>query len=61
MKKKTVKKLVLAKETVRSLDPVRLRSLAGGYSAEWTCQYQTNGFGCYEPQSRHTNCFLCAP
>lgn len=56
MKKKTLKKLELSKETVRSLDPGRLRSLAGGYSVDWTCQCQTNGFGCYEPQTRNIHC-----
>jgi len=32
MKKKTTKKLVLAKETVRDLEKAELRNVAGGYS-----------------------------
>lgn len=34
--KKTVKKLKLAKETVRSLTQTQLRNLAGG-TTYWTC------------------------
>jgi hypothetical protein len=35
--KKQVKKLVLAKETVRSLATFDLRDVAGGYTASATC------------------------
>lgn len=39
MKKKTVKKLVLAKETVRNLEKGELVGVEGGLSANTDCTY----------------------
>lgn len=63
--KKTTKKLVLSKETVRDL--IARTHVVGGVtntgcagetsaSCDWTCQCQSNEFACWEPQTRNANC-----
>ena len=62
MKKKTVKKLVLSKETVRSLEVVTLNGVVGGSALPmFACGSATCGGGSCdicdpEPISANTNC-----
>ena len=60
MKKKSVKKLVLAKETVMNLGASGLSLVAGGFtnggcseeisaSCEWSCACHSNEGVCHEP------------
>ena len=53
--KKKAKKLVLAKETVRSLSRVDLRNVAGGTYLTWTC-WSTPEYTCqneFDPMHSH--------
>jgi hypothetical protein len=56
--KKTTKKLVLAKETVRSLSRVDLRSVAGATYITWPC-WSTPEYTCQEDFTPYTYSSAC--
>ena len=47
MKKKTVKKLALAKETLQGLDSGKLEQVAGGASEDTRCRSWCGTCSCY--------------
>lgn len=55
MKKKAVKKLELAKETVRDLSRVDLGNAAGGTFVTWTC-WSSPEYTCQDELATGKNC-----